>query len=205
MGAYAPAPIVSPKLHEKIVSRVIEPTLAGLAREGTPFRGVLFAGIMVVDGEPVVLEFNVRFGDPEAAVLVPLYGASWFDLLRGAAEGNLPAASAVRTDAALAVVLAAEGYPDAPVLGDVIRGLDLPELTGTRVLHAGTARSANGDIVSAGGRVVTVTAVASCLADAAERAYAAVDRIELRGGHFRRDIGARALRPSSFASLPTRH
>jgi len=207
MGAYAPAPIVSQALHERIMSRVIEPTLAGLAREGAPFRGVLFAGIMVTDGEPIVLEFNVRFGDPEAAVLVPLYGASWFDLLRGAAEGKLPspASPAARTQAALAVVLAAEGYPDAPVTGDVIRGLQLPELPGTTVLHAGTARRADGEIVSAGGRVLTVTAVADSLAAAAERAYAAVDRIELRGGHFRRDIGARSLAPFSPTSPPTRH
>jgi phosphoribosylamine--glycine ligase len=198
MGAYAPAPIVSERLHDAIVSRIVEPTLAGLAREGTPFRGVLFAGIMVVDGEPIVLEFNVRFGDPEATVLVPLYEASWFDLLRGAAEGHLPPGprlpSARDARAALAVVLAAERYPEAPATGDVIHGLDLPDLPGTTILHAGTVRRADGAVVSAGGRVLTIAAVADSLDAAAARAYAAIARIELRGGHYRRDIGARALK-----------
>ena len=201
MGAYAPAPLVTDALHDAIVSRVIEPTLAGLAREGTPFRGALFAGIMVVEGEPIVLEFNVRFGDPEATVLVPLYevssGASWLELLRGSAEGRLPegaSRSAVHSGlAALSVVVAAEGYPDAPVLGDAIAGLDLPALPGTTIYHAGTKKRADGAVVSSGGRVLTVGAVGETLALAAERAYTAVDRLSFRGAHHRRDIGARAL------------
>ncbi len=198
MGAYAPAPVVGVALRDAILARVIEPTLAGLAREGTPFRGALFAGIMVVNGEPIVLEFNVRFGDPEATALVPLYAASWLDLLRGAAEGRLPPeasrAGSVSTQAALSVVLAAEGYPEAPVTGDVIVGLDLPELAGTTLLHAGTARRPDGAVVTAGGRVLTVTGVGDTLATARERAYAAVGRISFRGAHHRSDIGARALR-----------
>jgi len=206
MGAYAPAPLVTDALHDAIVRRVIEPTLAGLAREGTPFRGALFAGIMVVQGEPIVLEFNVRFGDPEATVLVPLYGvssggvssgASWLELLRGSAEGRLPeeaSRSAVHSGlAALSVVIAAEGYPDAPVLGDAIAGLDLPALPGTTIYHAGTKKRGDGAVVSSGGRVLTVGAVGETLALAAERAYTAVDRLSFRGAHHRRDIGARAL------------
>lgn len=196
MGAYAPAPVVSPELHAAILTRVVEPTLAGLAREGTPFRGALFAGIMVVGGEPVVLEFNVRFGDPEATVLVPLYPASWLELLRGAAEGRLPAdaalVSAGAPRAALSVVLAAEGYPGPPVTGDVISGLELADLPGTRVYHAGTALRGDG-VVSAGGRVLTVGAVADSLEEAARRAYAAVRRVAFRGAHYRADIGARGL------------
>jgi phosphoribosylamine--glycine ligase len=201
MGAYAPAPIVTPRLHDAIIARIIEPTLAGLAREGTSFRGVLFAGIMVVDGEPIVLEFNVRFGDPEATVLVPLLGAggpSWLELLLGAAEGRLPSRLvAPSADAAIAVVLAAAGYPEAPATGDVISGLDLPDLPGTTVLHAGTARRADRAVVSAGGRVLTVTSVADSLDTAARQAYAAISRIQLRGSHHRTDIGARALHASS--------
>ena len=200
MGAYGPSSIVTPRMHDTILSRIIEPTLRGLAREGTPFRGALFAGIMVVEGEPIVLEFNVRFGDPEATVLVPLYGGSWQDLLLGAAAGRLPEAlPPERLDggrSALAVVLAAEAYPERPVTGDVIHGLDLPDLPGTTVLHAGTTRRADGAVVSSGGRVLTVTAVADTRDAARERAYEAVSRISFRGAHYRRDIGARGAAPS---------
>jgi phosphoribosylamine--glycine ligase len=202
MGAYAPAPIVGPKLREAILSRVIEPTLAGLAKEGTPFRGALFAGIMVVGGEPIVLEFNVRFGDPEATALVPLYGDSWLDLLRGAALGRLPADSArpriTAPRAALSVVVAAEGYPEAPATGDVIAGLDLPPLPDTTIFHAGTSRGPDGSVLTAGGRVLAVTGVGETLAEAAARAYAGVARVSFRGAHHRSDIGSRALsRPDS--------
>ena len=207
MGAYAPAPVVDDRLREAIITRVIEPTLAGMAREGTPFRGVLFAGIMVSGGEPVVLEFNVRFGDPEATVLVPLYGDGWLELLRGAAEGRLSSDSTLRgaapPRAALSVVMAAEGYPEAPRTGDLITGLDLPELPGTTIYHAGTTRRDDGAVVSSGGRVLTVTGVADTLEQAAARAYAGVGRISFRGAHHRTDIGARAL-PSHLDSVPRR-
>jgi phosphoribosylamine--glycine ligase len=204
MGAYAPAPVASPKVREAILSRVIEPTLAALAGEGTPFRGALFAGIMVVCGEPIVLEFNVRFGDPEATVLVPLYPGSWLDLLRGAATGCLPPEASIPRSgaplAALSVVVAAEGYPDAPVAGDEILGLNQADLPGTTVYHAGTTRRANGAVVTSGGRVLAVGGVGESLARASERAYAAARRISFRGAHSRNDIGARALAPSRDAS-----
>jgi len=195
MGAYAPAPVVSAALREAILARVIEPTLAGLAREGTPFRGALFAGIMVVDGEPVVLEFNVRFGDPEATVLVPLHEGSWLELLRASASGRLDASRGQDAPrrAALTVVLAAEGYPEAPTVGDVIHGLDLPDLEGTTVFHAGTALRDDGAVVTAGGRVLAVSGVADSLEQAAARAYSAAQRVTFRGVHFRNDIGKRAL------------
>lgn len=194
MGAYAPAPIVSRALHDAIVSRIIEPTLAGFAREGMPFRGVLFAGLMIRDGEPTVLEFNVRFGDPEASVLVPLYGGSWLDLLVGAAGGALLPAVNVTKASALSVVMASEGYPATPTTGDAIAGLDLPELPGSFVLHAGTSRSTEGAVVTAGGRVLTVGAVGPTLDAAATRAYEATARIQFRGEHHRTDIGAKALK-----------
>jgi phosphoribosylamine--glycine ligase len=194
MGAYAPASLASGRMVETIITRIIEPTLAGLSADGTPFRGVLFAGLMINDGEPVVLEFNVRFGDPEASVLVPLYDGSWNDLLRGAAMGKLPdAPKAAVSQSALSVVMASEGYPAAPVTGAPISGLDQPDLPGSFVLHAGTSLRADGTLVSAGGRVLTVGAVAPTLEEAASRAYAAVDRISFRGEHHRRDIGARAV------------
>jgi len=195
MGAYAPAPVVSAALREAILARVIEPTLAGLAREGTPFRGALFAGIMVVDGEPVVLEFNVRFGDPEATVLVPLQEGSWLELLRASASGRLDTSRGQDAPrrAALTVVLAAEGYPEAPTVGDVIHGLDLPDLEGTTVFHAGTALRDDGAVVTAGGRVLAVSGVADSLEQAAARAYSAAQRVTFRGVHFRNDIGKRAL------------
>ena len=195
MGAYAPAPVVSAALREAILARVIEPTLAGLAREGTPFRGALFAGIMVVDGEPVVLEFNVRFGDPEATVLVPLHEGSWLELLRASASGRLDTSRGQDAPrrAALTVVLAAEGYPEAPTVGDVIHGLDLPDLEGTTVFHAGTALRDDGAVVTAGGRVLAVSGVADSLEQAAARAYSAAQRVTFRGVHFRNDIGKRAL------------
>jgi phosphoribosylamine--glycine ligase len=195
MGAYGPARVVTEALHAAILSRVIEPTLAGLAREGTPFRGALFAGIMVADGQPFVLEFNVRFGDPEATALVPLYDGSWLELLRSAATGHIDVSIGRPQSArsALSVVLAARGYPEAPLIGDRIVGLDLPELPGTTVFHAGTALDVDGAVVTAGGRVLTVSGVAASLDDAAARAYAAVRRISFPGAHFRADIGARAL------------
>ncbi len=197
MGAYAPAPVVSEALHTAIVSGVIEPTLAGLSREGMPFRGALFAGIMVVGGQPVVLEFNVRFGDPEATALVPLYHGRWLELLRGSATGRLP--ETVRSTppsahgAALSVVLAAEGYPARPVTGDVIHGLEHAEENGAVVFHAGTRENDQGDAVTAGGRVLTVTGVGSSLGEAAAVAYGAASKVSFRGMQYRRDIGARAL------------
>jgi phosphoribosylamine--glycine ligase len=203
MGAYAPAPLVDDRLSGVILERIIAPTLAGLAREGFPFRGALFAGLMVHQGEPMTLEFNVRFGDPETSVLVPLYTGSWLELLAGAADGRLPPPPPVAPPrAALAVVMASEGYPATPATGDVIRGLDLPELTGSFVLHAGTSLAVDGSVVSAGGRVLTVGAVARTLAEAREGAYAAVARIHFRGEHHRSDIGARALTSGPASTRP---
>jgi phosphoribosylamine--glycine ligase len=196
MGAYAPAPVVTPEVHERVMREIVGPTLRGMAADGTPFRGVLFVGLMIDAGTPRVLEYNARFGDPEATVLVPTYDGDWFELLEAAARGDL---SAIRPrparGAALSVVMAAAGYPGKPRTGDRITGLETPIPEGAFVLHAGTAKAADGSIVTNGGRVLTVGARASTLEDAARIAYDLVGRIHWEGEHHRRDIGGRALRP----------
>jgi phosphoribosylamine--glycine ligase len=195
MGAYAPAPLVTPSVEAKVLERIIVPTLEAMARDGTPFRGVLFAGLMIDAGEPRLLEYNVRFGDPEATVVLALQsGADLLALLEGAARGDLSglAPTPSSSEAALSVVMAAEGYPGKPVTGDVIVGLDTPPEPGAFVLHAGTAPGDGGSVVTAGGRVLTVGARASTLAKASEAAYRTLARIHFRGEHHRTDIGHRA-------------
>ena len=193
MGAYAPAPVVTPAVHDIVMQTVVEPTLRGMAKEGTPFRGVLFVGLMIEAGVPRVLEFNVRFGDPETAVLVPMLDGDWLELLDGAARGDLSNVTArTKSGAALAIVMAAEGYPGKPAVGDRIEGLDAELADGAFVFHAGTA--ADGDaVVTAGGRVLAVGAYASSFAAARDIAYLAVSRIHWRGEHHRKDIGHRAM------------
>lgn len=193
MGAYAPAPIVTAAVHEEVMRAVVEPTLRGMAAEGTPFRGVLFVGLMIEDGTPRVLEFNVRFGDPETTVLVPMLDGDWLELLDGAARGDLSRfTTGTKPGAALAVVMAAENYPGKPTTGDRIEGLDRPVPAGAFVFHAGTR--AEGDaIITSGGRVLTVGAYAESLATARSVAYDAVSRITWRGEQHRTDIGHRAL------------
>jgi phosphoribosylamine--glycine ligase len=202
MGAYSPTPFVDAAMTRKIVRRVIEPAVAGMREIGVPFTGALFAGLMLGapedDGLPSisVLEFNARFGDPETAVLLARFAGDVLALLDAAARGRLDAldasATAVRDDAALAVVVAAAGYPASPRVGDPIEGLAAARaVEGVTVLQAGTARRA-GELVSAGGRVLCVTARGGDLPAAAARAYAAVDQLRLAGSQHRRDIGARA-------------
>jgi phosphoribosylamine--glycine ligase len=195
MGAYAPAPVVGPGVHARVMKDVVEPTLAGLAAEGMPFRGVLFVGLMIDRGEPRVLEYNVRFGDPEATVLVPTYGGDWLELLDAAAAGDLSrvAAPPAPSGAALSIVMAAAGYPGKVRTGDRIEGLDRPLPPGAFVRHAGTARAPDGSVVTAGGRVLAVGAHAATLAEAARIAYTVADGIRWAGEHHRRDIGSRAL------------
>lgn len=200
MGAYAPAPVVTPEVQARVMREIVEPTLAGMAAEGTPFRGALFVGLMIDRGTPRVLEFNVRFGDPETSVLVPTYGGNWFELLDASARGDLSAIAAAGPalirGAALAVVMAAEGYPGKPRTGDRIEGLEAALPGGAFVLHAGTARADDGSVVTGGGRVLAVGAHAETLAAAAKTAYEAVSRIHWRGEHHRHDIGYRALSTS---------
>ena len=197
MGAYAPAPIVTPAVQEEVMRRVVEPTLKGMRALGAPFRGVLFVGLMIDEGRPKVLEFNVRFGDPETTVLVPLLdregGDAWFHLLDGAARGDLSGSKfGTKPGFALSVVMAAEGYPGKPTVGDRIEGLDVTVAEGMQVFHAGTKREGDA-IVTAGGRILTVTAHAPTLERARANAYGTVDTIRWRGEHHRQDIGHRAL------------
>jgi len=191
MGAYAPAPKATPELMREVRERVLLPTLAGLAKRKIDYRGVLYAGLMLTQDGPKVLEFNARFGDPETEVLLPLLETPLWDLLGAAADGDLGRASVKSSSgAAMTVVLAAPGYPAEPVLGQEIRfGKEIP---GSAIFHAGT--KPDGDRIKvAGGRVMAVTGWGENLVGAREKAYAAVREICFDGMHFRRDIGHRAL------------
>ena len=194
MGAYAPAPIVNADVEARVTKDIVEPVVRGLAADGIDFRGVLFVGLMIENGVPRVLEFNVRFGDPETSVVLPLIDGDVYELLRSVATGELGKATAKRgRGSCVTVVLAAESYPATPAKGDVIHGLEKPLPEGGYVLHAGTARKGD-DVVTAGGRVLAVGARAATFADAQKRAYEVVDSIRFRGMHYRKDIGHRALR-----------
>ena len=191
MGAYSPAPVVGPALHERVMREIIEPVVRGLARQGTPYVGVLYAGLMVQGDRAKLLEFNVRFGDPEAQVLLVRLRSDLVDLLERATAGRLAGAS-VDWDprAAVCVVLAAEGYPGAVERGRPIAGVD--EVTEAVVFHAGTRRR-DGALVTDGGRVLGVTALGDTTRAAVEAAYGAAARIHWPGMHYRRDIGHCAL------------
>lgn len=195
MGAYAPAPIVSDALMQRVHDEIIEKVLSGMRSEGCPFKGTLFAGLMITEaGAPLVLEFNVRFGDPETQVLMNVIEGDLCELLMSAARGNLDASSIkVVNRHALCVVLAAAGYPGEVRTGDVIHGIDQARsVRNVRVYGAGTGTDA-ANLVTTGGRVLGVTGFGSTLREAADCAYAAVDCIKFDGMQFRRDIGHRAL------------
>jgi phosphoribosylamine--glycine ligase len=194
MGAYSPAPVVTPALHECVMREVIEPTLAGLAAEGMPYTGFLYAGLMIApDGTPNVLEFNCRFGDPETQPILSRLSSDLVTLIEAALAGRL---DRVRAEwdprAALGVVLAAHGYPDDPRTGDAIAGLDAAAALPGKVFHAAT-RAADGGVVTAGGRVLCAVGLGDGVAAAQRAAYALVDRIRWNGMQCRRDIGWRAI------------
>ncbi len=194
MGAYSPAPVVNDKVWEKINTRILAPFLKGVQAEKLDFRGVIFVGIMVCDGEPKVLEFNVRFGDPEIQPVLRRFDGDWFDVLDKVARGRLAEADLVWSeDPAVSVVLASGGYPGSYQKGFEISGLAEAAATGAVVFHAGTAFK-DGKIVNAGGRVLGVSARGKTIAEAIEKAYEAVDKISFEGGFCRRDIGAKALK-----------
>lgn len=194
MGAYSPAPVLSAAIQAQVLSEIVRPTIAEMAARGTPFQGVLYAGLMIENGRARLVEYNVRFGDPECQVLMLRLGAQALDLLLACAEGRLAEVEAQwADDHALTVVMAAKGYPGAYVKGSEIRGLaDLPEDSAHMVFHAGTALK-DGKVLATGGRVLNVTARGATLKEAQERAYAMVDRIDWPEGFCRRDIGWRAL------------
>lgn len=194
MGAYSPAPILSEAVAQRTLDEIVKPTISEMARRGTPFKGVLYVGLMIENGQPRLVEYNVRFGDPECQVLMMRLGAQALDLMLACAEGRLgqmPVNWA--DDHALTVVMAANGYPGAYEKGSVISGLDgIPETSSEMVFHAGTAR-VDGRFQAAGGRVLSVTARGASLQEARDKAYAVVDKINWPGGFCRRDIGWRAL------------
>ncbi len=194
MGAYSPAPVVTGATHDRILDEVIRPTLRGLAAEGIQYRGFLYAGVMILaDGTPKVLEFNCRFGDPETQPILMRLQSDLVDLCQQACAGDLPAAELVWDPRpALGVVLAAGGYPGDVAKGDVISGLDNDFGADVKVFHAGTALQDDA-VVTAGGRVLCVTALGEDIAVARQRAYAAVEQISWNGVFCRHDIGHRAI------------
>lgn len=194
MGAYSPAPVLTDAIQNAVLEQIVRPTVAEMARRGTPFQGVLYAGLMIRGGQARLVEYNVRFGDPECQVLMMRLGGQILDLLLACAEGRLNEVEAQwADDHALTVVMAAGGYPGSYRKGSVIRGLSaLPEDSFSMVFHAGTA-ARDGGIVATGGRVLNVTGRDKTLAEARARAYAMIDAIDWPEGFCRRDIGWRAL------------
>ena len=194
MGAYSPAPVVTPQVHARIMREVVEPTVAGMAADGIPFTGFLYAGLMIdASGAPKVIEFNVRFGDPETQPVMLRLQSDLLELVEAAIDGRLDQVQAQWDPRpSLGVVIAARPYPGSPVTGEVIEGLDAVPAD-AKVFHAGTALDASGRVVSAGGRVLCVTALGDSVAQAQQRAYAGVDAIHWPAAFCRRDIGWRAI------------
>ncbi|GAA4725603.1 phosphoribosylamine--glycine ligase [Sphingomonas lutea] len=194
MGAYAPAPVLTPALERRAMDEIVLPTVRALAAAGTPFVGVLYAGLMLTSAGPKLIEYNVRFGDPECEAIMPLIEGDFAELLLKIATGRL-AGEAPRLSGAhaMTVVLAARGYPGTPISGGAIRAIEAAEqVEGVTVFHAGTAEDSGG-LVAKGGRVLAVTAVADTFANARARAYRAIDQIDFADGFHRRDIGWREL------------
>jgi phosphoribosylamine--glycine ligase len=194
MGAYAPAPCMTPELTARAMAEIVRPTIAGMAAEGSPYRGVLYAGLMLTSRGPQLIEFNVRFGDPECQALLPRLMTDLGQLLQGGAEGVLGHMD-LRwyPEHVMTVVMAAAGYPGDYARGSEIRGLDAAgEVEGVLLFHAGT-RIEDRRVLADGGRVLNVTASGATLAEARARAYAAIDRIDWQDGFCRRDIGWRVL------------
>ena len=196
MGTYSPAEVVTPELLARIENEIVRPSVEAIAAEGIAFCGTLFIGIMLTPTGPSVIEYNTRFGDPETQVVLPRLATDLLALLWAAANGQLPAVGplAVKPDYAVCVVIAARGYPDAYPKGDAIT-LPAPAALppATTIYHAGTAQNSAGQLVTNGGRVLGVTALAPTLRAAADRAYAACDQVQCATKYFRRDIGARQL------------
>ncbi len=191
MGAYSPVPAAGADVLELVMDQAVHPTLAALSARGIDYRGVLYAGLMLTPAGPKVIEYNVRFGDPETQVVVPRLASDLFELLRQAATGSIRAEPDFIDDAAVTVVVAAEGYPRSPRLGDEIHGLDAASrVEGVTVFCAGVAADGDGRLVTSGGRVLDVTALGPDIATARQRAYQAVACLSWPGLHVRTDIAA---------------
>lgn len=195
MGAYSPAPVVTPGIHERVMREVIEPTIKGMAADGVRYTGFLYAGLMIgKDGTPRVLEFNCRFGDPETQPIMMRLRSDLVELCLAAADGRLEGVKAEWDPrCALGIVLAAEGYPNSYRKGDVIEGLDEAAAIGVKIFHAGTRLDDEGRVLTAGGRVLCVCGLGDTVKAAQQAAYAGVDRIRWQGMFCRRDIGHRAI------------
>jgi phosphoribosylamine--glycine ligase len=196
MGAYSPAPVMSEATAKATMERIVLPTVKAMAAEGRPFKGVLYAGLMIGGSGPKLIEYNVRFGDPECQVLMPRLKSDILPALIASADGELKDFDLRwRDEAALTVVMAAKGYPEKPEAGGAIAGVEKANaLAGVHVFHAGTKRDAEGRLVAAGGRVLNVTALGKSVAEAQTLAYRAVDLIDFPTGFCRRDIGWRAVK-----------
>lgn len=193
MGAYAPAPVMTTEIIDKTITKILRPVIQAMNEQGCPYRGCLYAGLMITEGEPKVVEFNARFGDPETQVVLPLLASDLLAIMAACAEGNLREDMVHFSDrAAACVIMAAGGYPGSYAKGATITGIDAAEATGCQVFHAGTAQK-NNALVTAGGRVLGVTAVAENIAAAVQQAYDGVSKINFAGAMYRKDIAHRAL------------
>jgi len=194
MGAYSPAPIMTKDVTSKAISQIIQPTIDEMAKRGIPYQGVLYAGFMIKDGEPKLVEYNVRFGDPECQVLMMRLGAQALDAMLACAKGELNNYKLNwADDHALTIVYAAKGYPGTYEKGSKILGLDkISETTNIQVFHAGTKEEEN-NIIATGGRVLNITARGSSLKEAHRLAYETIEKIQWENGFYRNDIGWRAL------------
>jgi phosphoribosylamine--glycine ligase len=194
MGAYSPAPVMTPDMVQRTMDDLIRPTVAAMAERSAPFKGVLFAGLMITSDGPKLIEYNVRFGDPETQVILLRLKSDLLTALLAAADGTLDKIDLRwRDDAALTVVMAGRGYPGTPEKGGEIRGLDTAAtVDGVEIFHAGTKRDGS-RIIADGGRVLNVTALGRTVAEAQSRAYEAVAKVDWPGGFCRRDIGWRAV------------
>ena len=189
MGAYSPVPVAPQPVVDRVMDAAVMPTLRALATQGIDYRGVLYAGMMLTDDGPKVIEYNVRFGDPEAQALLPRFSGDFAELVHNAASGKGPLDTEFTADACVTVALATEGYPTSPRIGDVIEGLDADAGESVTVFHAGTKRDGDSFLTN-GGRVLYVSALGATIGEARVRAYEAADRIRWPGVYFRRDIAA---------------
>lgn len=196
MGAYSPVPFVTKDLLDEVEELFLRRAIEGMAADGIDYRGILYAGLALTSTGPKLVEFNIRFGDPEAEVVLPRFESDLAALLHQAASGHIEEEPRFRDDAAVVVIAASEGYPDAPATGRPIAGVAAAEaVEGVSVFHAGTERSRDGQLVTAGGRVLAITGVGPDLPTARERAYAGVSRVSFEGMQYRRDIAARYAGP----------
>jgi phosphoribosylamine--glycine ligase len=197
MGAYSPAHLINDELHAKIMDRIITPTIKGMAEDGAPYTGVLYAGIMVVKGDPFLIEYNARFGDPECQVLMVRLQEDVMDLLYAAAQGTLASYGGElnwSTQHAICIVMAANGYPGTYVKNSIIRNIDEADtMDGTKVFHAGTAKDKDGNVIAIGGRVLNIVAAGGTIESARDKAYKAMAKIDWPEGFARKDIAWRAI------------